>query len=46
MAFGICKIDLETESEVLIKDADSLDPSQLAEKIQEGFGKIMHLYHG
>jgi len=43
-AFGICKIDLSGKSQKLIRDTKNLDPAQLAEKIFEGIGKIMHLY--
>jgi hypothetical protein len=45
LAFGMCKIDLETKKGKLIKDPEKLEPAQLAESILEGFGKIMHLYH-
>jgi hypothetical protein len=45
LAFGMCKIDLETKKQKLIKNAESLEPAQLAEGILEGLGKIMHLYH-
>lgn len=45
LAFGLCRIDLETKKEKLIKDPKNLEPAQLAERILEGLGKIMHLYH-
>jgi len=44
LAFGICKIDLSGKSQKLIKDTKGLDPAQLAEKIFDSIGKIMHLY--
>jgi len=45
LAFGMCKIDLETKKEKLIEGPEDLEPAQLAERILEGLGKIMHLYH-
>jgi hypothetical protein len=45
LAFGMCKIDLETRKAKLIRDPEILEPAALAEQILEGLGKIMYHYH-